>query len=77
MAFQINTHDFMCNHISECLFYQIRKIKGTVHHTKIMTCETRDKHRIACKIRKYRTRHESRSLDSIDLTSFSSTFKIQ
>ena len=42
MAFQINTHDFMCNHmvhISEWLFYQIRKIKGTVHHT-IMTCET-------------------------------------
>ena len=59
MAFQINSHDFMCNHILEWLLYQIRKIKGTVHHTKILMCETQDKYQRVCKIRKYRTRHES------------------
>ena len=46
MAFQINTHDFMYNHISEWLFYQIRKIKGSVKYQRVY------------KIRKYRTRHE-------------------
>ena len=60
MAFQINTHDFMCNHISKWLFYQIRKIKGTVCYTKIMTCETRDKYQRVCKIRKYRTPYQKK-----------------